>query len=115
MIPSTTSKNSPEVLKEIKEKGTSMVYVCKLQPRPGALNLSKCVEMGIPPGPMLGKIKNGEDVELANGTVVSAKDVCEPDDPGPLFIGIMFSEILLLYCYYYYFCYSCGLPKCTLY
>lgn len=71
----------------MKEKSVSMVFVCKLQPRPGALNLSKCVEMGVPPGPLLGKIKGGEDITLPNGKTVSSKDVCEPDDPGPLFIG----------------------------
>jgi ribonuclease Z len=35
----------------------------------------------------LGKLKSGEDVTLANGNLVKASDVCDPDDPGPVFIG----------------------------
>lgn len=64
-----------------------MSYICRLQPRPGALNLDKCVRMGVPPGPLLGKLKGGEDVILPNGNIVTSKDVCEPDDAGPVFIG----------------------------
>lgn len=66
-----------------------MAYVCKLHPRPGALNLERCVKMGVPPGPLLGKLKAGGNVTLSNGNVVSSKDVCEPDDPGPVFIGTL--------------------------
>ncbi|XP_050513162.1 ribonuclease Z, mitochondrial isoform X2 [Diabrotica virgifera virgifera] len=81
--------NAPQphpMLESTKEQGISMAYVCKLQPRPGALNLEKCVQMGIKPGPVFGKLKNGEDVTLPNGTVVRSADVCEPDDPGLVFI-----------------------------
>lgn len=92
-----TYKNSEEVLKELKNKRISMVYICKLQPRPGALNLKKCVEMGVPPGPLLGKLKGGEDITLPNGKTVSSKDVCEPDDPGPLFIGTIFFDASFIY------------------
>ncbi|KAG5890173.1 hypothetical protein JTB14_014340 [Gonioctena quinquepunctata] len=86
--PETVSVNSQQILQETKEKGISMAYICRLHPRPGALNLEKCVQMGVPPGPLLGKLKSGEDVELPNGNVVSSKDVCEPDDPGPTFIVV---------------------------
>lgn len=64
-----------------------MSYICQLQPRPGALCLDKCVRLGVPPGPLLGRLKSGEDVTLANGKVVKTADVCDPDDPGPVFIG----------------------------
>lgn len=75
------------MLNEIKNEAVSMAYVCKLQPRPGALSLDKCVKYGVPPGPLLGELKSGQDVTLKSGVVVKAKDVCEPDDPGPVFIG----------------------------
>lgn len=75
------------ILNKIKKEAVSMAYVCKLQPRPGALNLDKCVKCGIRPGPLLGQLKSGQDVTLESGKVVKAKDVCEPDDPGPVFIG----------------------------
>lgn len=80
------------ILAETKEKGVSMCYVCRLQPRPGALNLNECVKMGVPPGPLLGKLKAGEDVVLPNGKTVSSKDVCEPDDPGPVFLGMYYDN-----------------------
>lgn len=64
-----------------------MAYICQLQPRPGALNLDKCVRLGVPAGPLLGKLKAGEDVVLPNGNVVSSKEVREPDDAGPVFLG----------------------------
>lgn len=72
---------------ERKEQGISIAYICKLHPRPGALILEKCVDFGVPAGPLLGKLKNGEDVTLQSGVVVRSEDVREPDDPGPVFIG----------------------------
>lgn len=61
-------------------------YICKLKPKPGVLCLEKCVERGVPTGPLLGRLKNGHDVTLTNGQVVKASDVKGPDDPGPVFI-----------------------------
>ncbi|XP_017087107.2 ribonuclease Z, mitochondrial [Drosophila bipectinata] len=55
-------------------------YICQLKPRPGALNLVKCVEQGVPPGPLLGKLKNGQDITLPNGTVVRSADVTEASE-----------------------------------
>lgn len=75
-----------------------MAFICKLQPRPGALLLEKCVDCGVPPGPLLGKLKSGEDVTLEDGTVVRSVDVCEPNDPGPVFIGKFYFFILFFYC-----------------
>jgi ribonuclease Z len=45
------------------------------------------VERGVPPGPLLGKLKAGEDVTLPDGTLVKSADVRLADDPGPVFIG----------------------------
>ncbi|XP_018570801.1 ribonuclease Z, mitochondrial [Anoplophora glabripennis] len=88
ITPNLVSITSQQILQDTKEKGISMTYICRLQPRPGALNLDKCVRMGVPPGPLLGKLKGGEDVVLPNGNVVTSKDVCEPDDAGPVFIVV---------------------------
>nr|CAD7262484.1 unnamed protein product [Timema shepardi] len=65
-----------------------MCYVCQLKPRAGALCLERCVERGVPAGPLLGRLKSGEDVELPDGTLVMSADVCLPDDPGPVFIVV---------------------------
>ena len=71
----------------MKQHGICMAYICRLQPKPGTLSLEKCVEYGVPPGPILGRLKNGEDVTLESGVVVQSKDVCDPPDAGPIFIG----------------------------
>ncbi|XP_063240467.1 LOW QUALITY PROTEIN: ribonuclease Z, mitochondrial-like [Bacillus rossius redtenbacheri] len=66
----------------------AMCYACQLKPKPGALCLERCVERGVPPGPLLGRLKAGEDVQLPDGSVVRSADVCLPDDPGPVFLVV---------------------------
>ncbi|XP_069692325.1 ribonuclease Z, mitochondrial isoform X2 [Periplaneta americana] len=66
----------------------ALCYICRLKPRPGTLCLERCVERGVPPGPLLGKLKAGEDITLADGTLVKSADVRLPDDPGPVFIVV---------------------------
>ncbi|ALC40593.1 JhI-1 [Drosophila busckii] len=63
-------------------------YICKLKPRPGALNLVKCVEHGVPPGPLLGKLKNGQDITLPDGKLVRSVDVTEPGETALSFVFI---------------------------
>ncbi|EDS28618.1 ribonuclease Z, mitochondrial [Culex quinquefasciatus] len=65
-----------------------MAYICKLKHRFGQLSLEKCVEKGVPAGPLLGQLKNGNDVTLPDGKVVKSSDVRGPNDPGPVFIFI---------------------------
>ncbi len=38
--------------------------------------------LGVPAGPLRGKLKSGEKVSLENGTVVSPDDVLGPSTPG---------------------------------
>lgn len=66
---------------------SSMCYIGKIHHRIGKLDLMKCVEKGITPGPLLGQLKNGNDVTLENGTIIKSSDVVDPADPGPVFIG----------------------------
>ncbi|KAH8299850.1 hypothetical protein KR044_006872 [Drosophila immigrans] len=63
-------------------------YICKLNPRPGPLNLVKCVEHGVPPGPLLGQLKNGQDVELPCGKLVRSSDVTEAAETALSFVFI---------------------------
>lgn len=72
-----------------------MAFLCKCKPRPGTLSMQKCVGFGVPKGPLLGKLKNGETVTLDDGKIVRPEDVCEPDDPGPIFFGKAKSRILI--------------------
>lgn len=62
-------------------------YICKLHDKPGMLDLEKCVDRGVTPGPILGQLKSGNDVTLEDGTILKSADVCEPSTPGPVFIG----------------------------
>ncbi|XP_052893807.1 ribonuclease Z, mitochondrial [Anopheles moucheti] len=71
-----------------REESSVMAYICKLKPRHGQLSLEKCVDQGVPPGPLLGQLKNGNDVTLPDGRVVKSVDVRAPDDPGPVFMFI---------------------------
>lgn len=66
-----------------------MCFLCECKPRPGSLSLEKCLKLGVPKGPLLGKLKNGETITIENGTTVRPEDVKEPDDPGPTFLGCL--------------------------
>lgn len=57
-----------------------------LKPRAGTLDISKCIDRGVPTGPLLGQLKNGNSITLPDGTTVHTKDVCSGTDPGPIFI-----------------------------
>lgn len=63
-------------------------YLCRLHPKQGTLLLEKCVEEGVPAGPLYGQLKAGKDVTLECGKVVRAENVCSPNDPGPIFLVI---------------------------
>jgi ribonuclease Z len=54
---------------------SAVAYVCSFAPKPGRLDMEACVDRGVPPGPLLGKLKAGQDVTLEDGTVVSAAEV----------------------------------------
>lgn len=50
--------------------------------RPGVLLVDKLKEAGIPPGPLYKKIKNGEDVTLEDGSVITGSQFTGPDIKG---------------------------------
>lgn len=62
-------------------------YLCKLKPYKGKLSIAKTVDKRIPPGPMLTKLIQGEDITLDDGTVVTQKDVSFPDSPAFNFLS----------------------------
>jgi hypothetical protein len=80
------------------KESVALSYICQLKPRPGSLCLERCVERGVPPGPLLGKLKAGEDIVLSDGTLVKSADVRMPDDPGPIFLG-NYSPLLRIIAY----------------
>ncbi|XP_055594347.1 ribonuclease Z, mitochondrial-like [Uranotaenia lowii] len=79
-----------------RHESSVMAYICKLKLRFGQLLLEKCVDQGIPPGPLLGQLKNGKDVTLPDGKVVKSSEVRGPDDPGPVFIFLDIPDVAYL-------------------
>jgi ribonuclease Z len=50
--------------------------------RPGIFNLERAQELGIPRGPLYGKLQNGDAVTLADGRAIEPDDVLGPPRPG---------------------------------
>jgi ribonuclease Z len=52
------------------------------QERPGRFDLEAAKELGIPPGPLYGRLQRGESVELDDGRTIAPDDVLGPTRPG---------------------------------
>jgi ribonuclease Z len=50
--------------------------------RPGRFDVKRAQAMGIPSGPLYGKLKRGEVVTLPDGRRISGQTLCGPDLPG---------------------------------
>ncbi|MGC9515883.1 ribonuclease Z, partial [Methanocrinis sp.] len=59
----------------------SLGYCLREDPRPGRFNRAKAIELGVPSGPLFGRIQQGETVEVEGGTV-GPEDVMGPARPG---------------------------------
>ncbi|KAI8092716.1 beta-lactamase-like protein [Halteromyces radiatus] len=63
-------------------------YICQGPETRGKFRVDKALELGVPKGPLFGKLQRGETVTLEDGTVVTKTQVCEPNIPGPIFMVI---------------------------
>ncbi|EKZ1456874.1 ribonuclease Z [Listeria monocytogenes] len=52
--------------------------------KPGALNADKLIDDGVEPGPIFQKIKKGETVTLADGSVIKGKDYIDEPQKGKI-------------------------------
>lgn len=52
------------------------------KPLPPKLLVNKALALGVPKGPLLAKLKSGEDVNTTAGQLVRSIDVTEPEEPG---------------------------------
>ncbi|NEQ32684.1 MAG: ribonuclease Z [Leptolyngbya sp. SIO4C5] len=50
--------------------------------RPGRFDVKRAAALGIPPGPIYGRLKRGELVELPNGRRIHGSELCGPPLPG---------------------------------
>lgn len=57
-------------------------YALEERPRPGRFRIELARELGIPEGPVYGRLKRGEDVRLEDGRLVRGVDLTEPERPG---------------------------------
>lgn len=57
-------------------------YRIEQKPLPGELLIDKARELGVPKGPLLGKLKNGEDITLENGETIYSKEVTSSPKKG---------------------------------
>ncbi|XP_056401149.1 zinc phosphodiesterase ELAC protein 1 isoform X2 [Hyla sarda] len=60
----------------------SFGFVIDEKDRPGKLDVNKLRELGVPPGPLYGKLKLGSAVTLENGQTISPCDVVGDPVPG---------------------------------
>lgn len=61
---------------------TSFAWLIEEADRPGQLDAAAAREQGVEPGPDFSTLKRGDDVTLADGSVVRATDVVGPTQPG---------------------------------
>ncbi|XP_007429378.1 zinc phosphodiesterase ELAC protein 1 isoform X1 [Python bivittatus] len=76
--------NGPVVIKAFRlfHRIPSFGFLVEEKPRTGKLNAQKLKELGIQPGPLYGKLKEGVPITLENGTIISPVDVLESPFPG---------------------------------
>lgn len=63
-------------------------YVIKLPDIPGKFLIQKAAALGVPRGPLYGKLVQGESVVAMNGQTVTPDQVMEPSVPGPLVLMV---------------------------
>ncbi len=54
--------------------------------KPGQFNVQKAQSLGIPPGPIYGKLKQGKTIQLPDGRMVRGTDLCGPTQVGRKFV-----------------------------
>lgn len=69
-------------------EGPIACYVCQLPDIPGKFLPQKAAALGVPRGPLYGKLQKGESVQASNGKVVHPDSVMESSTPGPTAIVV---------------------------
>ena len=62
----------------IQHRIPSFAYVIEEKEQPGSLNMEKVKALGVPPGPHLGQLKNGETVKFGNREIKPEEVLGEP-------------------------------------
>ncbi len=70
----------------LKHRVTAFGYRVTEKDRPGHFNVEKAKALGIPPGPIYGKLKQGEWVTLSDGRKINGADLCGAPQRGRKFV-----------------------------
>ena len=57
-------------------------YAVREKPRPGTFDIEQAQALGIPPGPLYGRLKAGEALTLADGRIIDGRTLVGPPRPG---------------------------------
>jgi len=68
--------------RELDHTATALGYAIVEDPRPGRFDKQAALDLGVPEGPMFGRLQQGEPVELDDGTVVEPEQVLDPPRRG---------------------------------
>ncbi|KAI8985218.1 beta-lactamase-like protein [Pilobolus umbonatus] len=66
----------------------AICYISQCADIPGKFNKDIAMSLGLKPGPVYGKLKNGMSVTMDDGKVITKDMVCDPDTPGEVFMVI---------------------------
>ncbi len=70
----------------LKHRVTAFGYRVTEKDRPGRFNVEKATTLGIPPGPLYGKLKRGETVTLPDGRQIQGNQLCGELEIGRKFV-----------------------------
>lgn len=70
----------------LKHRIPSFGFRVEERDRPGAFDVKKAKELGIPSGPIYGRLKKGETVTLADGRTFVGREFCGPRKRGRTFV-----------------------------
>ena len=62
-------------------------YVVTINSKPGKINMAKCLELGLKPGPLIGMLQQGKTVSLDNGETVRPQQVRMEEEPSKTYLG----------------------------
>ncbi|GAB4820364.1 hypothetical protein N2152v2_007410 [Parachlorella kessleri] len=86
--PAGNGSGSGALMPSVSVESPAACYVCELPPIPGKFLPKKAAQLGVPSGPLYGKLARGETVTTAGGKVVTPEEVMEPSTPGPVILVV---------------------------
>lgn len=67
---------------ELSHRTTAFGYRVEEKDRPGAFDVERARTLGVPEGPLYGRLKRGESVELSDGRVIAGSDLTGETETG---------------------------------